>query len=389
MSTAKGTIGVLGAGTMGAGIVQVAAQNEHPVVVFDASEEMLSTLKPRLEKIFKRLIEKQRISEEESQSCLARIQTTNSFEDFHPCDLVIEAVVENLEIKKKLFSSIEQTVSKNCLLATNTSSLPVTAIATACSRPENLVGIHFFNPVPLMALVEIVSALQSSENSLDKAQKIISSWGKTVVRTKDTPGFIVNRIARPFYGEALRICEEQIADAATIDWAMKELGGFRMGPFELMDFIGIDINYTVSQTVFESFYYDPRYRPSILQKQLVDAGQFGKKTGRGFYSYSDDAKNPTPNTDTKLGEQIVMRIVSMLINEAIDAKYRGIASAQHIELAMLKGVNYPKGLLAWAEEIGPSKVLSTLEDLNSTYLEERYRPSPLLRQVVRDGSALL
>ena len=206
--------------------------------------------------------------------------------------------------------------------------------------------------------------------------------------TSDTPGFIVNRIARPFYGESLRLLEEGIADVATIDWALREVGGFRMGPFELMDFIGNDVNYAVTTSVFEAFFYDPRYRPALTQRRLVEAGLYGRKRGRGYYDYREGATKPEPVQDSALGRRIVDRVVAMLVNEACEALHMRVASAADIETAMTKGVNYPKGLLAWGDEIGADQVLRRLEALQAEYGEERYRPSPLLRQRVRAGQAL-
>ena len=232
-----------------------------------------------------------------------------------------------------------------------------------------------------MPLVEIIPAVQTSEDTLKQAKKIIDGWGKTTVIAKDTPGFIVNRVARPFYGEALRIYEEGIADFATIDWSMREIGGFRMGPFELMDYIGNDVNYMVTETVFSSFYYDPRYKPSFTQKRMMEAGFLGRKSGRGYYDYSKE-KQEESNKDKVLGKKIVWRILSMLINEAADALFLKIATKEDIDLAMTKGVNYPKGLLAWADEIGIDNVLKILEELQKEYCEDRYRPSPLLKRMV-------
>jgi 3-hydroxybutyryl-CoA dehydrogenase len=252
-------------------------------------------------------------------------------------------------------------------------------------RPERILGIHFFNPAPLMRLVEIIPAVQTDPLITQHARTIIDSWGKNTVLAKDTPGFIVNRVARPFYGEALRILDEGIADVATIDWAMRELGGFRMGPFELMDFIGNDINYTVTETVFKAFYYDPRYKPSFTQKRLVDAQYLGRKTNRGFYDYRPGAVAPEPTRDENLGREITSRILSMLINEATEALYLRIASRDDIDLAMTNGVNYPKGLLAWADEIGIENVVGKLDALYVEYLEDRYRCCRLLRKMVREG----
>ena len=235
-----------------------------------------------------------------------------------------------------------------------------------------------------MKLVEVIPAVQTSEKTLKSTIKNISNWGKTIAVTKDTPGFIVNRVARPFYGESLRIYEEGIADFATIDWAMRSLGGFRMGPFELMDFIGNDINYTVTETVFEAFYYDPRYKPSFTQKRLSEAGFLGRKTGKGYYNYKEGAVNPKPNEDVGLAQKIFDRVLVMLINEAADALFWNIASAEDIDNAMTKGVNYPKGLLAWADEKSIDWCVMKLDALYEEYREDRYRCSPLLRRMNKE-----
>ena len=276
-------------------------------------------------------------------------------------------------------------VSPGTVLATNTSSLSVASIASACEISARVVGIHFFNPAPVMPLVEIVPWLGGDAIVASSSYALMERWGKTPVLASDTPGFIVNRIARPFYGESIRILEEGIADAATIDWALKELGKFRMGPFELMDFIGNDVNYAVTKSVFEGFFFDPRYKPSLTQRRLVDAGFLGRKSGRGYYDYRAGASTPSPKTDQAVGVLIFERVLAMLINEAVDAVHMRVASPADVDLAMTKGVNYPKGLLAWGNEIGLDRVLSWLERLQSEYGEDRYRPSPLLRRMVRDG----
>lgn len=379
------TIGILGSGAMGSGIAQVAATAGHEVLVFDTNREALKKASEKLQKILNRLVEKGRITPQESKAIFGRILMVNSMDAFSEAGLVIEAIVENLEIKKTVFGQLEKIVSEDCILATNTSSLSVASIAAACKKPSRVVGIHFFNPAPLMKLVEVIPAVQTDEKVVNKARLLIESWGKLVVLAKDTPGFIVNRVARPFYGEALRILEEGIADVATIDWAMKEIAGFRMGPFTLMDYIGHDVNYTVTETVFKSFYYDPRYKPSFTQKRLSEAGYLGRKTGRGFYDYGENAANPEPSKDEDLGQKIVDRIVVMLINEAADALFWQVASAEDIDLAMTKGVNYPKGLLAWADEWGIDKCVKLMEELRETYHEDRYRVSPILLKMARSG----
>lgn len=378
------TIGVLGAGSMGSGIVQIAATNKHHVTLVDLNEEALVKASTGLKNILSRLVQKEKIDQATADNIMGRITFSTSTKDLAECDLIIEAIIENLEVKKKVFAQLESITSPTCILASNTSSLSIASIASACKKSERVIGIHFFNPAPLMPLVEIIPAVQTSETTKIASRKLIDSWGKVTVLAKDTPGFIVNRVARPFYGEALRIYEEGVADFATIDWAMTEMGGFRMGPFTLMDYIGNDINYTVTETVFEAFYYDPRYKPSFTQKRHSEAGWYGRKSGRGYYNYADDAEMPTPNKDEKLGNVIFNRILVMLINEAIDALFLNIASKEDIDLAMTKGVNYPKGLLKWADEIGLDNVLSQLETLFAEYGEDRYRPSVLLRRMVRE-----
>ena len=376
-------VGVVGAGTMGAGIAQVAAQNGHQVVLVDTNQEMLNKAELGLGKVLARLVEKGTISADERINIQGNITYTTSITDLQHCGMVIEAIVENLGVKHKVFESIENVVAPTCILASNTSSLSIASIGSVLKHANRVIGIHFFNPAPLMPLVEIIPAVQTSTTTLDVAKALIDSWGQVSVVCKDTPGFIVNRVARPFYGEALRIYEEGIADFATIDWAMTSIGGFKMGPFTLMDYIGNDVNYTVTESVFEAFYYDPRFKPSFTQKRHKEAGFFGRKTGRGFYDYTENAQQPIPNEDAQLGQQIVDRILAMLINEAYDALFMHVASAEDIDLAMTKGVNYPKGLLAWSNEIGISKVLSQLQDLFELYGEDRYRPNALLKRLAK------
>ena len=368
---------------MGSGIAQVAAQNKHETVLVDVNQDTLNKAEAKLDKILARLVEKGKIDEIEKGDIQGRITYSTSMSDFKGCGLIIEAIVEKIEVKHTVFENMESIVDDSCILASNTSSLSIASIGSALKKSDRVIGIHFFNPAPLMPLVEIIPSVQTSDDTLKKAKDLIDSWKKVTVVCKDTPGFIVNRVARPFYGEALRIYEEGIADFATIDWAMTELGGFRMGPFTLMDYIGNDVNYAVTESVFAAFYYDPRFKPSFTQRRHAEAGFLGRKSGRGYYDYAEGVVQPEPNKDPKLGQQIVDRIVAMLINEAYDAVFLNVASPEDVDKAMTKGVNYPKGLLAWAKEIGEEVVLKRLEDLFNEYGEDRYRPNPLLKRAVR------
>jgi len=378
-------IGVLGAGTMGAGIAQVAAQSGHDTVLVDVNQEQLFKAQASIVKVLERLVEKGTKTEAEKNAILSRLSYASEIAGFADCGLIIEAIVEKIEVKHSVFKAMEEVVSNDCILASNTSSLSIASIGSVLKNPARIVGIHFFNPAPLMPLVEIIPAVQTSDETLKTATSIIDSWKKTTVVCKDTPGFIVNRVARPFYGEALRIYEEGIADFATIDWAMTHIGGFRMGPFTLMDYIGNDINYTVTETVFAAFYYDPRFKPSFTQKRHAEAGFLGRKSGRGYYNYAEGVALPEPIRDEVLGQHIFERIIVMLINEAFDALFLNVASRKDIDLAMTNGVNYPKGLLAWADELGLEFVLSKLEALFTEYGEDRYRPNVLLKRMVGKG----
>lgn len=381
-------VGVVGAGAMGTGIAQVAATAGHQVILADAGAGAVPKAQANIGKALDRDIEKKRRTRDEADVIASRIEyrwePLTDGTPFRHCGLVIEAIVEDLDAKQRLFRAIENSVSRDAVLATNTSSLSVTSIAAACDAPERVLGLHFFNPAPVMPLVEVVPWMGGDATVAAACYALMQRWGKSPVLASDTPGFIVNRIARPYYGESLRVLEEGTADAATIDWALRELGQFRMGPFELMDFIGNDVNYAVTRSVFEAFFHDPRYKPSLTQRRLVEAGFLGRKSGRGYYDYAEGAARPEPNKDPALGLLVFERVLAMLINEAVDAVFMQVASPADIDIAMTRGVSYPKGLLAWCDELGAARVLGWMERLYAEYAEDRYRPSPLLRRMARE-----
>lgn len=380
-------IGIIGGGAMGSGIAQVFAQAGHSVVLYDTNQEALDRSKQNLANTFVKLVAKEKYTAEQAETIQNSIEYAQSLDAFATIDLMIEAIIENLDVKKSVFKQVEAIVSEDCILASNTSSLSIASIASSCENPSRVIGIHFFNPAPLMALVEIIPAVQTREGLAEEVKALIQSVKKLPVITKDTPGFIVNRVARPFYGEAIRILEEGVADAETIDFAMTSLGGFRMGPFELMDFIGHDVNYRVTESVFEAFFYDPRFKPSFSQKRLFEAGYYGRKSGRGFYNYAEGAEKKAPNQEQALLEKIYKRILLMLINEAADALFLNIANREDLDTAMTKGVNYPKGLLKWADEYGLENVQNDLDELYNYYHEDRYRLSPIIRNMVKENKS--
>ena len=494
----ESVIGVIGAGTMGAGIAQVAAKAGHSVLLFDAMDGAAQRGKDGVAKGLAKLVARGKMSQDAVDALVNRIQVINSLNDMAPAALVVEAIVERLDIKQQVFGDLETICGENTILASNTSSISLTAIGAKLQRPQNLVGMHFFNPAPIMKLVEVISGLDTDPAVADAIFELSAAWGKKPVHAKSTPGFIVNRVARPFYAEGMRVVQEGGADFATVDALLKQCGGFRMGPFELMDLIGHDVNYAVTSSVFDAYYQDPRFLPSLIQLELVNAGHLGRKTGKGFYNYAEGAENPQPHTaaETKAPKQVtiegdlgvaeplvalieqagisvhraegngairvgdatlvlsngqfstarasqagnrnliqfdlaldysnaarialaaadqadetaidaaiglfqamgksvsllddipgmaVMRTVAMLANEGFDAVNQGVCSEDAVDIAMQGGVNYPRGPLAWAKDVGLANVLAVLDNLAATYGEDRYRVSPLLRRKVSGG----
>ena len=490
-------VAVVSAGTMGGGIAQLAAVAGHPVTVYDAvqgaAERAVAAIRDRVAQ----LVTKGRL---DCDPAGLRLSVASELGELTPAHYVIEAVAEDLAVKQGLFASLEKVVTPDCVLATNTSSLSPTAIAAGLSHPERLVGLHFFNPAPVMRLVEVVSGLATDRGVAAAVTRLAESWGKQVVQAAATPGFIVNRVARPFYAEALRLAEEQAAGPATIDAVLTQAGGFRMGPFALMDLVGQDVNEAVTRSVWTAFGYDPRFAPSLLQRALVEAGWLGRKSSRGWYRYGDGAPPPAPDAApgrpwpaggevtehgvsplrillTRAGAGIragagpdrtvqlpsgallvrcdgtsatalaaewgqpivvvdrtlddataagiaiaacdgcpaaaldeatgllqaagltvyviddapglvVTRTVAMLVNGAVDARHKGVASAADIDTAMRLGTNYPLGPLTWGQSWGPATVLGILEAMHAWYGEDRYRPSALLRRIAAAGGDL-
>ncbi len=381
---AIGHIAVVGAGSMGSGIAQVAATAGHEVHLVDAAAGTAAAAARRIEESLARLVEKGRIAGSEVDTIGARIHVEQQLSDLPECGLVIEAVKEDLEIKRQLFAELAGLQPPTTILASNTSSLDIGAIASAVHDPERVVGLHFFNPPAVMRLVEVIHGDVSAEPILEHVARLMRAWGKTPVHCASTPGFIVNRVARPFYGEAQRMLEAGVADAATIDACLRGVG-FRMGPLELTDLIGQDVNLAVGSSVWEQTGRDARYAPTTLQQQLVADGHLGRKSGQGIYRYAPDgspidAAPDEARTAELVGGPVttdpVARTLAMLVNEAVDLVHRGEASAQDVDLAMTLGTNYPKGPIAWGQEIGHEVIAAQLAELDAAFPGGRYRPSP-------------
>jgi 3-hydroxybutyryl-CoA dehydrogenase len=376
-------IAVVGAGTMGAGIAESAALAGMSVAMLDVEEEALRRGSQTIERDLDRRVKKGSLSEDEAGEVLGRVSTTTSVEDLSRAPLVVEAVVEDVGVKRKVFGDLEGVVGEDAVLATNTSSLSVAGIAAATESPGRVVGMHFFNPVPAMRLVEVVAGPSTEPFALSRAEEVSERLGKTPVRVSDTPGFIVNRVARPFYLEALRIVESGGAPGQ-VDAAIRE-AGFRMGPLELADLIGHDINLSVSESLFERYYYQPRLRPSYLQRSMVEAGTLGRKSGRGFYDY-DGEQGAEDGGRAESSEDVALRVISCIVNEAFLTLSEGVATAEDIDRAMKLGANYPKGPFQWADEIGTDRILNTLDSLRTTH-GDAYLAAPQLRRRATERSA--
>jgi len=399
---ATNPVGIIGSGTMGAGIAQAAAAAGWQVRLYDIEESLIDQASSNISKRFDRLVDKGRITGEQSVEFQNRIMTTTSLVDLSDCDLIIEAVVEDFDIKSKVLRSILE-LNENAVVATNTSSLSVTELAEASGTPERVVGMHFFNPAPIMPLVEVIRGKNSSESSVQRATLIAEAWGKSVVQVADTPGFIVNRVARPYYLESWRIVEEGVATVDVIDEALQSLGEFKMGPFMLTDLIGQDINVATTRSIWERLGKPTRLAPSAKQETLVEKGHLGRKTGCGAYAHDDkDTVVPAILIETQeleisaelervihdfcleascisgslVEKYIFARVLCGVINEAMWAVTDGVASAQDIDTAMKLGTNYPYGPIEWAHRIGLDRVQHLLEALNETVSDNRFSSPP-------------
>ena len=366
---------VVGAGTMGAGIAESAALAGLSVMMVDVREEALDLGRNTIEKDLKRRVKKGRLSEEERRASLGRVSMTTALEACAGAPVVIEAVVEDIAVKSKVFADLEGVVTNETVLATNTSSLSVARIAAATEHPERVVGMHFFNPVPAMRLVEVVAGPSTDPSAVSQVEEIAEQLGKTPICVSDTPGFVVNRVARPFYLEALRPVEAG-GEPGLIDAAIGG-SGFRMGPLQLADLIGNDVNLTVSESLFERYYYHPRFRPSYLQRSMVEGGLLGRKSDRGFYDYG--AEKTVEDNEIGLSEDVSLRVISCIVNEAFLALSEGVATAEDIDQAMKLGANYPKGPFEWVEEIGARSIVETLDSLRAAY-GDAYLAAPALRE---------
>ncbi|MDP7005807.1 MAG: 3-hydroxyacyl-CoA dehydrogenase NAD-binding domain-containing protein [Phycisphaerales bacterium] len=395
-------VGIIGAGVMGTGIAQTAAKAGWSVFLFDIDSSALSNSIQQIEKRVARLLQKKRISEEQSNLILEKIILTENLNVLNECDFIIECVPDSLQIKIDVFNSLDK-IAPNAVLATNTSSLSITELESACTASGRILGTHFFNPAAIMPLVEIIKGNKTSNSATSRATLIVEAWGKTTVHPLDSPGFIVNRVARPYYIEAWRVLEDKIAPVDVIDDVMKSLGEFRMGPFELMDLLGHDLNYATSKRIWEDLEQPARLAPCDAQKQLIERNHLGRKTGCGAYAH-DDRNNIVPAILTeqkqlelpeqltnsvnafclegakvagnKLERYIFARILASVINEAYWTHSEGVASINDIDTAMRLGTNYPYGPFEWCNRIGEDVVQELLLSLNETVQDNRFSTPP-------------
>ena len=402
MSQASNPIGVIGTGTMGAGIAQTAAAAGWKVKLFDTNAESVTQAIQSVGKRFDRLVEKERITEDQATSCKANLIAAKDLEELHDCDLIVEAIIEEFDIKTNVLKQLGE-IASGAALATNTSSLSVSDLGEACGFADRVVGLHFFNPAPIMPLVEVVKGEGTSQQAVQRAILLAEAWGKKVVQASDTPGFIVNRVARPYYLESWRIVEDGFATVNEVDEALQLLGEFRMGPFMLTDLIGQDINVATTNSVWVRLDRPSRLAPSPLQASLVEHHHLGKKSGRGAYAHdgegnatpaiilerneleiSDELTNAinafcleaTRTSGSQLAKYIFSRVLISIINEALWAKSEGVASEQDIDTAMKLGTNYPKGPFEWAVQVGMDKVLELLDEFNKTVNDGRFTAPP-------------
>ena len=386
-------LAVVGAGAMGAGIAQVAAQAGHEVHLVDAREGAAEAAVVTLAATLRRLAAKGKVTSDAAEHAISRLHPAGTdVSTLPPVGLALEAVVEDLDVKRQIFVALERTQSADTMLASNTSSLDISAISQGLDRPGRVLGLHFFNPPPLMRLVEVIRGAESDRQVLDAAARLVQSWGKTTVECTSTPCFIVHRVARPFYGEAQRMVADGTLDPASVDLALRDHAGFRMGPMELTDLIGQDVNLAVGTSVWEQTGHDPRYAPTDLQRSLVARGRLGRKSGHGVFRYDERGRPMDADPDPDLVARLVggpvetdpvARTLAMLVNEGVDLVHRGEASATDVDTAMRLGTNYPRGPFEWLDEIGRETVVAQLWALDAAFPGGRYRVSTALLEDAR------
>jgi 3-hydroxybutyryl-CoA dehydrogenase len=390
-------VGVAGAGTMGAGIAQIAALGGYETFIYEIDQKQLDRGVEMIRNGMGRGAERGRWSETEATAAIERLRADTLIELLRDCQLVIEAAPEDLDLKRNLFERLASVCGREAVLASNTSSLSVSAIAAKIERPERIVGMHFFNPPALMQLVEIVAGDESGEPALETATEVARGMGRSPIRARDSVGFVANRCVRPFFLESLRMLAEGIAPHDEIDRIVRLGAGLRMGPFELMDLIGIDVNFAVAKSFWEQSFGEPRWRPTPIHERMVASGRLGRKTGRGFYRYEKDTPHRPGDPDVNAVRPIfdddeleavagpnaalvLTRLGATIANEACFALGERVATADDINIAMRLGYNWPIGPLEWGEQLGWSRALGVLEELRER-LGEAYRPAPLIRDL--------